>query len=89
LLPKQVPTILEVTHGDGVEMLEIYSKRAKIAAMRDRFVENYVDLVETLRLHGPKKIVVLHVGTDQDVFLIFMDSTDQRILGVLPGHTGR
>ena len=34
----------------------------------------------------PKRITVLHVGTSEEVFLVFTDSDNGKILGVIPGQ---
>ena len=87
LLSTRQPTILEVTHGDGSALLETYSIRAEIAAEKGRASESYADLVISIKNRRPKSITVLHVGIEEAAFLVFTDSDDKQILGVIPGHT--
>jgi hypothetical protein len=79
------PTILEVTEGDGDELLGIYAIRTEIAAEKGKSVENYRDLLSNMQRERSKRIAVLHVGTHEEVFLVFTDRESKKILGVIPG----
>jgi hypothetical protein len=80
------PAILEITQGDGEPLLDIYSTRAEIAELKGRSGENYRDLITNMKNERPKRITVLHVGTSEEVFLVFTDSDNGKILGVIPGQ---
>jgi hypothetical protein len=78
--------ILEITHGDGQALLDIYSTRTEIAAQKGRSEENYKDLITNMKNERSKRVTVLHAGTKENVFLIFTDSDNRKILGVIPGY---
>jgi hypothetical protein len=79
------PTILEITQGDGEPLLDIYSTRTEIAELKERSGENYRDLITNMRNERPRRVTVLHVGTSEKVFLVFTDSDNMKILGVIAG----
>jgi hypothetical protein len=89
VLSDRAPSILEVTQGDGSALLEIYSIRTEIASAKQQFGENYRDLEVNLRNQRPRRVTVLHVGNDEKVFLVFIDSDNKQILGVIPGYVGK
>ncbi len=89
VLSDSLPSILEVTQGDGDMLLETYSIRAEIASAKQHLGENYRDLVVNLRNQRPRDVTVLHAGNDEKAFLVFIDSDNRQILGVIPGHMGK
>jgi hypothetical protein len=80
------PAILEIPQGDGESLLDIYSTRAEIAELKGRSGENSRDLITNMKKDRPKRITILHVGTSEEVFLVFTDSGNRKIIGVIPGH---